>query len=110
MTPRRFSVVLTVLALTTALLVLAGPPAVGDHTTEPVSVAVVGSLQDELGCPGDWQPECAATELAQDAEDGVWRSTFSVPALASSPPKVALVRFDEEGLMTVNGRSFLAGS
>ena len=25
---------------------------------EPRVVTLVGSLQSELGCPGDWQPEC----------------------------------------------------
>ena len=44
------------------------------------SVALVGDLQDELGCPGDWQPECAATELGFDAEDDVWQGIFSMPA------------------------------
>ena len=59
---------------------LATPPAAADHTQEPTSAAVVGSLQDELGCPGDWQPECADTELAFDAEDDVWQDAFDVPA------------------------------
>jgi pullulanase-type alpha-1,6-glucosidase len=41
----------------------------------------VGSLQSELGCPGDWQPECPATELQPvDGEPGVFRATFDVPA------------------------------
>ncbi len=44
-----------------------------DHTPDPASVAVAGSLQSELGCPGDWQPECSDTELAFDADDGVWQ-------------------------------------
>ncbi|MCB0132491.1 MAG: hypothetical protein KDD78_16635, partial [Caldilineaceae bacterium] len=46
-----------------------------DHTTNPTSVAVVGDLQDELGCPGDWQPECADTKMAYSAEFDLW--TFS---------------------------------
>ena len=25
----------------------------------PSRVVLIGSLQSELGCPGDWQPECA---------------------------------------------------
>ncbi len=50
------------------------------HTSPPVSVAIAGSLQDELGCPGDWQPDCAATELTEAARDAVWRGTYSVPA------------------------------
>ncbi len=50
-----------------------------DHTANPGSVALVGSLQDELGCPGDWQPDCPATELT--STDGVhWQATFFLPA------------------------------
>ena len=51
-----------------------------DHTPEPTSVTVAGSLQSELGCPGDWQPDCAATHLTYDAEDEVWQGVFNVPA------------------------------
>jgi len=63
------------------LLALTGtsPIVLADHTTTPGSVALVGSLQSELGCPGDWQPECAVTELT--SIDGVhWQATFTVPA------------------------------
>ena len=45
----------------------------------PPSVTIAGSLQDELGCPGDWQPDCAATHLVYDAVDDVWQGTFSLP-------------------------------
>jgi pullulanase-type alpha-1,6-glucosidase len=54
-------------------------PVAADHTPDPASVAIVGSLQSELGCPGDWQPECATTELAYDADDDVWQKSFDVP-------------------------------
>jgi pullulanase-type alpha-1,6-glucosidase len=47
---------------------------------QPQSVTIAGSLQSELGCPGDWQPDCAATGLAFDAEDRVWQRVFNVPA------------------------------
>ncbi len=50
------------------------------HTPAPASVTIAGSLQSELGCSGDWQPECAATHLAYDAEDTVWHGAFAVPA------------------------------
>ncbi len=43
------------------------------------SVALVGDLQSELGCPGDWQPECTSTELAANG-DGTWTAEFDVPA------------------------------
>lgn len=45
----------------------------------PSSVTLVGSLQDELGCSGDWQPDCAATHLTEFG-NGVWRGEFTIPA------------------------------
>ncbi len=50
------------------------------HVIEPALVTVAGSLQEELGCPGDWQPPCSATFLTYDAEDTVWQGVFNVPA------------------------------
>src|SRR4051794_15099735 len=45
------------------------------------TVALVGDLQSELGCPGDWQPECATTELKPvDGQPDLYRSAFEVPA------------------------------
>ncbi len=44
------------------------------------SVTVAGSLQSELGCAQDWDPACAATNLALDLDDLVWQRTFNVPA------------------------------
>src|SRR5438093_8751776 len=56
------------------------PAATASHTPPPSSVTIAGSLQSELGCPGDWQPDCASTHLAYDAGDDVWQRTFSLPA------------------------------
>jgi pullulanase-type alpha-1,6-glucosidase len=64
-------------ALAAALLAVPVPAA---DTPDPTSVTVAGSLQSELGCPGDWQPGCEATGLAFDADDQVWQGTFEVPA------------------------------
>ena len=47
-----------------------------DHTTDPAGVALVGSLQFELGCPGNWQPDCAATELTNVPGTTQWQATF----------------------------------
>lgn len=47
---------------------------------DPASVTIAGDLQSELGCPGDWQPECVTTQLAYDAADDLWQGTFTVPA------------------------------
>src|SRR5919204_7023919 len=49
-------------------------------TPNPSAVTIAGSLQSELGCPGDWQPDCAATHLTYDAGDDVWQGSFDVPA------------------------------
>src|SRR5690349_11559779 len=51
---------LLVLAATT----LTAGPVFAAHTNAPASVTVAGSLQEELGCSGDWQPDCADTHLA----------------------------------------------
>jgi glucan 1,4-alpha-glucosidase len=56
------------------------PAATASHTPDPAVVTIAGSLQSEVGCPGDWQPECAATHLTYDAGDRVWQRTFSLPA------------------------------
>ena len=53
---------------------------VAEHPPDPSSVTVAGSLQAELGCSGDWQPDCAATRLGYDAGDDAWQGVFNVPA------------------------------
>lgn len=70
------------LVLAAAALLLANdlPAAFASHTPDPSSVTIAGSLQSELGCAGDWQPECGSTHLNFDANDGVWQGAFNVPA------------------------------
>lgn len=46
---------------------------------QPASVTIAGSLQSELGCPGDWDPSCSDTFLGFDDTDGVWQGVFNVP-------------------------------
>jgi hypothetical protein len=46
----------------------------------PTSVTIVGSLQSELGCGGDWDPACGLTHLAFDTDDQVWQQAFNLPA------------------------------
>ena len=78
------------LVLALATLGLTAQPAAADHTPIPGSVTLVGSLQQELGCPGDWQPECAATHLQPvTGQPEVFRGTFTVPT-GSYDYKVAL--------------------
>jgi alpha-amylase len=52
-------------------------------------VTLVGDLQSELGCPGDWDPACFATDLTFDTSDGQWHRTFTLPA-ASYSWKIAI--------------------
>src|SRR5512147_2728059 len=47
-------------------------------TPNPDSVNIPGTHQDELGCPGEWQPDCANTMLTYDVEDDVWQGTFEI--------------------------------
>jgi pullulanase-type alpha-1,6-glucosidase len=61
-------------------MVTSGMPAFASDTPNPSSVTLAGSLQSELGCSDDWQPACAATHLAFDADDNVWQRSFDVPA------------------------------
>ncbi|MEV4624580.1 pullulanase-type alpha-1,6-glucosidase [Asanoa sp. NPDC049573] len=70
-----------VAAVSGLLLSLVAAPAFADHTPLPSQVTLVGSLQSELGCPGDWQPECAQTALLPVAgSPGLFRASFTVPA------------------------------
>jgi len=46
--------------------------------SNPDSVNIPGTHQDELGCPGDWQPECENTMLMYDEEDDVWQGIYEI--------------------------------
>ncbi|MHB8184929.1 MAG: pullulanase X25 domain-containing protein [Dermatophilaceae bacterium] len=46
----------------------------------PRTATLVGSLQDEVGCPGDWAPDCAATELTRDGDSTAYSKELDVPA------------------------------
>nr|BFF18778.1 hypothetical protein GCM10025730_22990 [Promicromonospora thailandica] len=61
-----------------------------DDPTDPDLdlVTVPGSHNSEMGCAGDWTPDCEAARLTQ-ADDGTWTGTFELPA-GSYEFKVAL--------------------
>jgi pullulanase-type alpha-1,6-glucosidase len=71
----RALVLLTAIGFAGVGAVVPVAPAAAAATT----IALVGDLQSELGCPGDWQPDCAATELAPTGA-GTWAAEFVVPA------------------------------
>jgi len=71
----------TALSLVTLVLGAIGPiPVFASHTPNPTSVTIAGSLQSQVGCPGDWDPTCATTHLTYDGDDDVWQGTWTVPA------------------------------
>ena len=80
-------------ALTALLLLLgvAGFAATSgaDHTPAPTSVSLPGSFNSEIGCPGDWQPDCPSADLTYNAGVDRWVGTFSIPA-GSYEYKVAI--------------------
>ena len=44
----------------------------------PEMVNIPGTHQDELGCSGEWQPDCENTQLTYDIEDDVWQGTYEI--------------------------------
>src|SRR5512146_2726050 len=78
---RRFLSIIGILSVLTGMSGWkASAQPVLSHTPNPSSVTIAGSLQSELGCSGDWQPDCAATHLTYDAGDDVWQQSFDIPA------------------------------
>ncbi len=73
---RRLYAVLAATAVTVAGALGAVLPAEADTAR---TVALVGDLQSELGCPGDWDPACEATELAQVGTTSTYEGVFELP-------------------------------
>ena len=71
---------ITVMILLTNLFTPAGSflAEAAPETASPQKVVLVGTHQDELGCSGEWQPDCDKTQLVYDAEDDVWQATFEI--------------------------------
>lgn len=63
-----------------ALFVTGGVVATAPAAAVDRTFALVGSLQSELGCPGDWQPDCTATELQPTGAENLYAAEFEVPA------------------------------
>ena len=45
----------------------------------PVTVNLVGSFQDELGCETDFEVDCDATQMKYDILGDIWRASFTLP-------------------------------
>jgi len=52
-------------------------------------VTLPGSFQDEVGCPGDWQPDCVVTSLQDPDADGIYTWTTAAIPAGSYEVKVA---------------------
>jgi pullulanase-type alpha-1,6-glucosidase len=48
--------------------------------TQPGAVSVPGDHNSEMGCAGDWAPDCAQAQLTLDPHDQVWKGTYTIPA------------------------------
>jgi pullulanase-type alpha-1,6-glucosidase len=71
------------IALLVAVLVPAGllatAPA-GAADPQPDAVSVPGSFGSQVGCPGDWQPDCAQLQMTRRSNDDVWSLTLNLAA------------------------------
>ncbi|MEO7448415.1 MAG: DUF3372 domain-containing protein, partial [Humibacillus sp.] len=75
--PITTAVSLTALVLAGLAVPLTGTQA---RAAEPMRTAtLVGTLQDELGCSADWQPDCAATDLTPVPGGTAYAKVFTVP-------------------------------
>ena len=64
--------------------------------TQPAAVSVPGNHNGEMGCPGDWQPDCAQAQLALDPKDQIWKGTYdSIPAGAYEYKAAINQKWDE---------------
>jgi Pentapeptide repeats (8 copies)/Bacterial Ig-like domain (group 3) len=77
---KRPSLLFLVAALVGVVVLGVALPPPAARAASPTAVTIAGSLQSEVGCPGDWDPACAATHLVYNATSDVWQGSFSVPA------------------------------
>ncbi len=69
----------------TSTWVTVGDPAAGEPggpggpVTQPANVSMPGSHNSEIGCPGDWQPECDQAQMTLDANSLVWTKKVTLP-------------------------------
>ena len=49
-----------------------------DPVVQPANVSVPGDHNSEMGCTGDWQPDCDQAQLALDPKDDVWKGTYTL--------------------------------
>ncbi|HEU4536455.1 MAG TPA: pullulanase-type alpha-1,6-glucosidase, partial [Polyangiaceae bacterium] len=80
-TSKRRRALAPALAAAAALAYALGAAATAGAQAEPApdSVTLAGAFQSELGCSGDWQPQCETPRLVAGPDGSVWLGTFTVP-------------------------------
>ena len=73
-----FNIITICVMILALFLPLSASVAQAQSETNPESVNIPGTHQDELGCSTEWQPACENTMLAYDEEDDVWQGTFEI--------------------------------
>ena len=69
--------VVTAISLTT---IPAGAARAAAPPAAPDAVSVPGTFDQQVGCSGDWQPDCAQIQLSRRANDDVWSTTLTLDA------------------------------
>ena len=75
----RWSTVVAAVAASTLATVGLVPALAPTAAAADRTATLVGSLQSELGCSGDWQPDCLRTWLEDPDGDGIY--TFETRAI-----------------------------
>ncbi|MCG2784355.1 MAG: pullulanase-type alpha-1,6-glucosidase [Anaerolineae bacterium] len=79
-------------------------------SANPEKVVIPGTIQSELGCSGDWMPDCENTALVYDAEDDIWQGTFLIPPGSDQDQKGARYKAAINGAWSENyGLNAIAG-
>ncbi|WP_052390892.1 alpha-amylase family glycosyl hydrolase [Streptomyces sp. NRRL B-24484] len=82
--PARTASFAALILLATALVSLTASRA----DAAPAAVSLPGTFDSEIGCSGDWQPDCPRAQLAPRS-DGRWAAAFALPG-GSYEYKVAI--------------------
>src|SRR5512132_1778861 len=75
---RTISNLLVICSILIASFSSAVVPTAQAQASNPDTVNIPGTHQDELGCPGEWQPDCEKTQLTLDSEDDIWQGVFEI--------------------------------
>lgn len=81
MKQRSWTALVAGLATLAALVVTATPvKAAAGPSAQPDAVSVAGTFGAQVGCAGDWQPECDQVQLTRRTNDDVWSGTLTLKA------------------------------